>query len=64
MVLGADGEGRVIGTGNGGLSGLLAILVFMPYLNILFVIGLGFVPGTPGPNAYGPWPNGRWARPK
>ncbi|WP_428699564.1 DUF805 domain-containing protein [Stappia sp.] len=47
-----------------GLSGLLAILVFMPYLNILFVIGLGFMPGTPGPNAYGPWANGRWARPK
>jgi uncharacterized membrane protein YhaH (DUF805 family) len=47
-----------------GLSGLLAILVFMPYLNILFVLGLGFIQGDPGPNAYGPRANSRWARPK
>ncbi|GGE90359.1 DUF805 domain-containing protein [Stappia taiwanensis] len=46
-----------------GLTGFLAILVFVPLFNILFIIALGFLPGTPGPNAYGPGPNSRWQRP-
>ncbi|MHC5654766.1 DUF805 domain-containing protein [Stappia sp.] len=47
-----------------GLTGLLAILVFVPLLNVLLLFALGFLPGDRGPNAYGPGPNSRWQRPK
>ncbi|WP_349359383.1 DUF805 domain-containing protein [Stappia sp.] len=46
-----------------GLTGFLAIAVFIPGINIAFIVGLGLIPGTPGPNAYGPGPNSRWKRP-
>ena len=46
-----------------GLTGFLAVFVFLPGVNILFIIGLGLIPGEPGSNAYGPGPNGRWKRP-
>lgn len=46
-----------------GLTGFLAVLIFVPVINFFFVIGLGLMPGEPGPNAYGPRPNSRWAKP-
>jgi uncharacterized membrane protein YhaH (DUF805 family) len=46
-----------------GLSGFLAIIALVPYINIPFIVGLGLIPGQDGPNAYGPGPNSRWKRP-
>lgn len=36
-----------------GNPGLLAILLFVPLLNLLTLLYLGFAPGQPGANAYG-----------
>ncbi|MBA5776212.1 DUF805 domain-containing protein [Stappia sp. F7233] len=46
-----------------GLTGFLAIFTFVPLFNILFIIGLGLIPGEAKPNRYGPGPNSRWRRP-
>lgn len=46
-----------------GLTGLLAILVFVPVINVLFIIAMGLIPGEDGPNRYGPYSNSRWQRP-
>ena len=46
-----------------GLTGFLAIFVFVPGINLAFIVGLGLIPGQDGPNAYGPGPNSRWKRP-
>ncbi|MXN66395.1 DUF805 domain-containing protein [Stappia sp. GBMRC 2046] len=46
-----------------GLTGLLAILIFIPVIELLFVIALGLMPSQDGPNRYGPYPNSRWQRP-
>jgi len=39
-----------------GASGWLVLLYFIPYLGGLIAIVWGCIPGTPGPNAYGPSP--------
>ncbi|MBB4304674.1 uncharacterized membrane protein YhaH (DUF805 family) [Rhodobium orientis] len=36
-----------------GLTGFVALLAFVPFVNILTAIFLGVVPGEKGPNAYG-----------
>ena len=41
-----------------GDPGFLAILIFVPLLNLLTLLYLGIAPGTPGANAYGPDPLG------
>lgn len=47
-----------------GLTGFLAIFIFLPLINIFFIVALGFIPGETGPNRYGPAPNSRWKRPE
>lgn len=39
------------------VPGLWAFLVFLPFVNIAFVLGLGLVPGSAGGNRYGPVTN-------
>lgn len=41
-----------------GLNGWLAALGFVPWLGALFVMVIGFIPGQPGVNKYGPNPKG------
>lgn len=45
-----------------GLSGFLALLIFVPGLNILMVLIVGFVPGQTEPNRHGPLPNSYWRK--
>ena len=45
-----------------GLSGFLALLIFVPALSVLVVIILGFVPGQSKSNRSGPLPNSYWRR--
>lgn len=45
-----------------GITGFLALLVFLPFLSMIVVIVLGIVPGTPGPNRYGPQSNSYYRR--
>ncbi len=42
-----------------GLSGFIAVLVLLPFLNIAVIMFLGIVSGDPGPNRYGKFPNTR-----
>ena len=45
-----------------GQSGFLALFVFVPGLNILMVLFLGFVPSKAEPNRHGPLPNSYWRK--
>ena len=36
-----------------GYSGFLSVAMFVPFLNFLFTIWVGILPGTAGPNQYG-----------
>lgn len=45
-----------------GLPGLLALLAFVPGINIIGIFVLGFVPGNTGPNRYGPMTNSYYRR--
>jgi uncharacterized membrane protein YhaH (DUF805 family) len=40
-----------------GRPGLLALTMFVPFLNFLAFVFLCLIPGTPGPNRFGPAPN-------
>lgn len=42
-----------------GLSGLFALLLLIPIVNIGVVIFVGLMPGDPGPNRFGPHTDGR-----
>jgi uncharacterized membrane protein YhaH (DUF805 family) len=44
-----------------GLPGSYLLLLFVPVLGLAWFVALGFLPGNPGPNAYGPAP--RFAAP-
>jgi uncharacterized membrane protein YhaH (DUF805 family) len=46
------------------LTGFMAVLLFVPFINIVMLLGLCLMPGDAGPNAYGPHPNSRWKRPE
>lgn len=41
-----------------GLNGWLVALGFVPYIGWLFIMVVGFIPGQPGENKYGPNPKG------
>ncbi len=45
-----------------GQSGFLALLIFVPGLNILMVIFLGFAPSQAEANRHGPLPNSYWRK--
>jgi len=45
-----------------GQSGFLALLIFVPFLNLLMVIVLGFMPSQAEPNRHGPLPNSYWRK--
>lgn len=45
-----------------GLSGFFGLLILVPGLNVLIVLGAGFVPGKTEPNRHGPLPNSYWRR--
>ena len=45
-----------------GLSGFLALLIFVPVVSLLLVIILGFVPSQSKPNRSGPLPTSYWRR--
>jgi uncharacterized membrane protein YhaH (DUF805 family) len=45
------------------LTGFLAVLLFVPMLNLLLLLALCVIPGDEGANLYGPHPNSRWSRP-
>ena len=45
------------------LTGFLAVLLFVPFINIVLLLGLCVIPGDSGANVYGPHPNSRWKRP-
>jgi len=45
-----------------GITGFLALLVFLPIINIITVIVLGLLPSAPGPNKYGPHSNSYFRR--
>jgi uncharacterized membrane protein YhaH (DUF805 family) len=45
-----------------GLPGFLAFLAFVPVLNFLGVLTLGFLPSAQGPNRYGPQPDSYYRR--
>lgn len=43
-----------------GQNGFFALLVFVPFVNVMQVIFLGIVPSKPEPNRHGPLPNSYW----
>ncbi len=45
-----------------GITGFTALLIFVPVVNILVVLFLGFVPSQQGPNRFGPLPNSYYRR--
>ncbi|OJJ12926.1 DUF805 domain-containing protein [Roseibium sp.] len=45
-----------------GFSGFWALLIFVPGLNILMVLIVGFTPGVAEPNKHGPLPNSYWRK--
>ncbi|MBN9668880.1 DUF805 domain-containing protein [Roseibium aggregatum] len=45
-----------------GQTGFFALLIFVPVLNILMVLFLGFVPSQAEPNRHGPLPNSYWRK--
>ena len=40
-----------------GYSGFLALALLIPFVNLAFTIWVGILPGTAGPNRYGPAPD-------
>lgn len=40
-------------------NGWLVLLVFIPIVNLILLLVMGIIDGTPGPNRYGPDPKGR-----
>lgn len=42
-----------------GVTGAFLLLLFVPFVGFVWLIALCFIPGTPGPNAYGPAPQFR-----
>ena len=46
-----------------GRSGVFLLLSFVPLANTWLLVEQGFVPGTTGPNPYGPDPVARWTAP-
>ncbi len=47
-----------------GITGFTALLIFVPIVNILAVLVLGFIPSQQGPNRFGPVPNSYFRRRK
>lgn len=45
-----------------GQSGLLALLLFVPVVNLIVLIILGVVPSRGGANRHGPLPNSYWQK--
>ncbi|MEO9903101.1 MULTISPECIES: DUF805 domain-containing protein [Alphaproteobacteria] len=45
-----------------GVTGFLALLIFVPGVNILVVLVLGFIPSQQMPNRFGPFPNSYYRR--
>ncbi|WP_297583423.1 DUF805 domain-containing protein [Roseibium sp.] len=45
-----------------GHSGFWALLIFVPFLNLIMVLFLGFVPSQAEPNRHGPLPNSYWRK--
>ncbi|NBN64644.1 DUF805 domain-containing protein [Microvirga tunisiensis] len=45
-----------------GLPGLLALLAFVPVINVIGIFAVGFIPSSEGPNRYGPEPNSYFRR--
>lgn len=45
-----------------GVSGFLALLIFVPFVNVIAVLVLGIIPGSPDANRYGPLPNSYYRR--
>jgi uncharacterized membrane protein YhaH (DUF805 family) len=45
-----------------GITGFTALLIFVPGVNILVVLVLGFIPSQQGPNRFGPLPNSYYRR--
>ena len=45
-----------------GQSGFLALLIFVPILNVIMLIFLGVVPSQGQPNRHGPMPNSYWCK--
>ena len=39
-----------------GLPGSFVLLVIVPVVGVVWLVALAFIPGKPGPNAYGPAP--------
>ena len=40
-----------------GYAGFLALALLVPFVNLAFTIWVGILPGTAGPNRYGPAPD-------
>ncbi len=47
-----------------GITGFVALTLFLPFLNLIVPIVVGFLKTQEGPNKYGPTPNSRPIRPK
>lgn len=45
-----------------GRSGFWALLIFLPFVNLLMFFLLGFVPSQDKPNRSGPMPNSYWRK--
>ena len=45
-----------------GQSGFLALLIFVPFLNLVMLVFLGFVPSRAEANRHGPMPNSYWRK--
>jgi len=45
-----------------GQSGFLALLIFVPFLNLIMLIVLGIIPSQTDANRHGPVPNSYWRK--
>ncbi|MCK7614044.1 DUF805 domain-containing protein [Roseibium sediminicola] len=45
-----------------GQSGFLALLIFVPFLNLIMLIVLGIIPSQADANRHGPMPNSYWRK--
>ncbi len=45
-----------------GVTGFLALLIFVPFVNVVAVLIFGVIPGAQGANRYGPMPNSYFRR--
>ncbi|MBO6510642.1 MAG: DUF805 domain-containing protein [Roseibium sp.] len=45
-----------------GQSGFLALLIFVPFVNLLMMIFVGVAPSQAEPNRHGPLPNSYWRK--